>query len=147
MEKTRFGISAAIVAAAICLLGHYSGYLITGILVAYVLLAESNAFLRRMAVKVMAVMLLFSLANTVIYLIPNILSLIQSVIYIFDEYAYATEIYNNGFVRFIDFLSSVLSFVKMVVMLVMAVFALLGKEMKIPVLDKYLDKALQKQAV
>lgn len=147
MEKTRFGISAALMAAIVCLLSYYGGYVIAGVMIGYVLLMEQSAFLKRIALKVLAVMLAFSLLNTVIYLIPNILSLIESAIYIFDEFAYGSEIYHNGFVRFMDFLASVLSTAKMVVMLLMGVFALLGKELKLPGLDQLLNKLTEKQAV
>ena len=146
MEKTRFGIPAAVVAAVICLLGQYSGYLITVIAVAYVLLAENSAFLKRMAMKVLAVMLIFSLANTVISLIPDLLSLLQNTIWVFDKHADVYKLYNNGFVRFLSLLTEVLGFVKMLILLVMAIVAPMGKELKIPVLDDCLNKLLEKQA-
>lgn len=145
MEKTKLGIPVTLMAAIVCLLSYYGGYIIAGILVGYVLLMEENVSLKRLAVKVMALLLTFSLLSTVIYLIPNILSLIRSLIYIFDEYAYTEEFYNNGFNRFIEFLSSLLSLLKTVLFLLMSGFAVSGKELKVPVLDKFLDKYLTKQ--
>lgn len=145
MEKTKLGIPVTLMAAIVCLLSYYGGYVIAGVLVGYVLLVEENVSLKRLAVKVLAILLTFSLISTVIYLIPNILSLIQSLIYIFDEYAYSEEFYSNGFNRFIDFVSSALSLLKTVLFLLMSGFALAGKELKVPVLDKFLDKHLAKQ--
>lgn len=142
MEKTKLGIPVTLMAAIVCLLSYYGGYVIAGILVGYVLLAEENVSLKRLAVKVLAILLAFSLINTVLYLIPNILSTIRSLIYIFDEYAYSEEFYNNGFNRFIDFVSSVLGLLKTVLFLLMSWFALVGKELKVPGLDKLLDKYL-----
>lgn len=144
MEKTKIGIPAALMTAIVCLLGYYGGYTVAILAIGYVLLVEENTTLRRMAVKVLAALLAFSLVNTVINLVPSILSLIWSVVYIFDEYAYTEDFYNNWFNRFIEFLSSAVSMVKMVLFLGMGGMALFGKELKIPVLDKFLDKHLNK---
>lgn len=142
MEKTKLGIPVTLMAAIVCLLSYYGGYIIAGIAVGYVLLVEENISLKRLAVKVLAILLAFSLISTLIYLIPNILSTVRSLVYIFDEYAYSDEYYNSGFSRFIDFLSSVLSLLKTVLFLLMSWFALKGKELKVPGLDKLLDKYL-----
>lgn len=147
MEKSKLGIPVALMAAIICLLSYYGGYVIAGIVTGFVLLKEENLTLKRLAVKVITLLLAFSLINTVIYLIPNILSLVRSLIYVFDEYAYSDNYFGNGgFSRFIDFLSSALSMVKMVLFLLLTVFAVMGKELKIPGLDNLLNKFLEKQA-
>ena len=145
MEKTKLGIPVTLMAAIVCLLSYYGGYVIAGIVVGYVLLVEENVSLKRLAVKVITLLLAFSLLSTVIYLIPNIISMGRSLVYVFDEYAYSDSFYNNGFNRFIEFLSSVLSLLKTVLFLLMGGFAVAGKELKIPVLDKLLDKHLAKQ--
>lgn len=145
MEKTKLGIPAALLAAIVCLLGYYGGYVIAAIAVGYVLLVEESASLKRVAAKVLVLLLAFSLLGTVINLIPNIISLVRSLIYVFDEYAYADDYYNNWFYRLIEFLSSAISMVKMVLFLLMGGLSLFGKELKIPGLDKFLDKHLSKQ--
>ena len=135
MEKTKLGIPVALLAVLLCLLGFYGGYVITGILVGYILLKEENLSLKRLAVKVLALMLAFSLANTVIYLIPNIISIFESFIYLFTE-----EYFENGYYRIFEILSSILSLAKTVLFVLLTFFALIGKEFKLPVLDKLLDK-------
>ncbi len=145
MEKTKLGVPATLMAAVLCLLGCYSGYLLTFIVAGYVLLKEENAFLKRMAVKVVTVLLTFSLLSTAIHFIPNILSLARSLVYVFDEYVYSEEFYNNFFNRFIDFLSQLLNLADTILLLAMAYFCAIGKELKIPVLDKFLDKHLTAQ--
>ena len=147
MEKTKLGIPVALMAAMVCLLGYYGGYVVAAIVVGYVLLAEENALLRRLAAKVLAMLLAFSLINTAIYLIPNILSLFRTLIYVFNEYAFSEDYYNNWYNRLVDFVSSALSLLKTVLFLLMGGMSLFGKELKIPVLDEFLDKYLNKQEV
>ena len=142
MEKTKLGVTASLMAAMMCFLCYYGGYVATALVVGYVLLVEESDFLKRFALKVLALLLTFSLINTVIYLIPNILSLVQSIVMIFDEYGYIEELHSNGFTRFLDFLSSTFGMAKLVIFLLMGVMALLGKEFKIPGFDKLLEKYL-----
>ena len=145
MEKTKLGIPAALMAAIICLLSYYGGYVIAGVMVGYVLLVEESESLKKLALKVLAILLTFSVINTVLYLIPNVMSTIRSLIYVFDEYAYSEEFFGNGISRFVDFLSNLLSLVKTVLFLLLGYFSLTGKEFKIPVLDGLFDKLLNKQ--
>lgn len=147
MEKTKLGIPAALMAAIICLLSYYGGYVIAGVMVGYVLLVEESESLKKLALKVLAILLTFSVINTVLYLIPNVMSTIRSLIYVFDEYAYSEEFFGNGISRFVDFLSNLLSLVKTVLFLLLGYFSLTGKEFKIPVLDDLFDKLLNKQEV
>ena len=142
MEKTKLGISAAVMAAIVWLLGYYGGYTVAVIAIGYVLLAEESAFLKRTAVKVLAFMLAFSLLNTVIYLIPNMLSMVRSLIGIFSLSAYNEMFYNNWINRSAEFGASVLNILKMVVFLLMGIYSLFGKELKIPGLEQVLDKYL-----
>lgn len=142
MEKTKLGISTALLAAILWLLGYYGGYVITVIAIGYVLLAEESASLKRTAGTVLVFMLAFSLAGTALNLIPNLLSWVQSIVSIFSKYGYIEALHNNFFTRFLDFISTSLSLVKMVVFLLMGFMSLLGKKVKIPALDKVLDKCL-----
>ena len=146
MEKTKIGISVALMSAIVCLLGYYGGYTVAVLVLGYVLLVEQSAALKRLAVKVLAVMLAFSLLNTLVGLIPDIVSLFRSLIYIFDEYFFV-ENYDNWLDRLFNFLYSVIALVKMVVFLLMGIHALAGKEVKVPVLDKALNKLFNEQEV
>ena len=61
MEKTRIGIPAPFIAAAIYLSALFSGYLLTGLLVGYVLLCEKDRSLKIHAACAFCLLLLFSL--------------------------------------------------------------------------------------
>ena len=52
MEKSKLGIPVTLVAAAAWLFGLYNGYLLTAILVGYVLLAEESVWLKKTCLKV-----------------------------------------------------------------------------------------------
>lgn len=84
MQKTRLGIKVGMLGAAIFFGGLFSGYLVAIILAGYVLLFEENAWLRRSAVKAVALMFFFSLLTAVISLIPDAIDFINSVVYIFN---------------------------------------------------------------
>ncbi len=137
MEKTKLHLSAALVAAAAWLLGLYAGYLLTGILVGYVLLAEECQWLKKNCLRVLIAMLVFSAASTVLSLLPNLLELLYSFLRIFDVHIYLEFVHH-----IFNLLSSVLSLLKSVLFLLMAIAAAWNKDIKIPVLDKFLDKAL-----
>ena len=71
MQKTRLGISVGMLGAAIYLTGLFSGYLAALLLTGYVLLFEENEWLKKSAVKAVALMMLFSFITVLINLIPN----------------------------------------------------------------------------
>ncbi len=147
MEKTKLGIPVVLMSVIVCLLGYYGGYTVVALMVGYVLLAEESESLKRLAVKVLAILLAFSLANTAVSLLPNLLELFRAFVNIFDAYALSEAFYNNWLYRFTNFISTVLSLLKMLVFIWMACKTLDGKEAKIPVLDKFLDKYFCKQEV
>ena len=85
MQKTRLGISAGLLGAAIYFVGLFSGYLVAVVLTGYVLLFEENSWLRKSAVKAVSVMALFSLLITVLNLVPNAISFINDFTSIFGS--------------------------------------------------------------
>ncbi len=143
MKKTMLGIPASLLAALVCLLGYYGGYVVAALIVGYVLLMEENTFVKRMACKVMALLLAFSMVSTAIYLLPNMLTMIHSLIRVFAPNVYVEELYSNFLTRLAEFLSSVLSLGKTVLFLLMGLMAFFDKELKIPVLDKMMDRYMK----
>ncbi len=135
MQKTKLGISAALMVALTYFLGLYGGYVITGILVGYILLKEEDLDLKKQAVRVLSLMVLFSLAGTAINLIPNILSLFTNLLEIVKVYFYF-----SFFHEVFNFLGSVLSLLKTVVFVALGLCAVFRKDVKIPVVDPLIDK-------
>ena len=77
---TRLGISVELLGAAIYFMGLFSGYMVAVLLTGYVLLFEENEWLKKGAVKAVALMTFFSLLTAVINLIPNMISFINSIV-------------------------------------------------------------------
>lgn len=74
MQKTKLGISVGLLGAAIYFMGLFSGYLVAVLLTGYVLLFEENKWLKKTAVKAVALMVCFSFILVCINLISNTLS-------------------------------------------------------------------------
>lgn len=137
MEKTKLGIPVTVLAAAAWLLGLYSGYLLTGILLGYVLLMEESAWLKKQCVKVLLALLTFSVISTALGLIPDLLHILYSFLEIFDVHFYL------GFVHdVLNFLGQIVSLVKVLLFLGLGIAALLNKQIKLPAVDKLIDKYL-----
>lgn len=135
MQKTKLGISVALMMALTYFLGLYGGYVITGILVGYILLKEEDSGLKKQAVRVLSLMVLFSLAGTAINLIPSFLNIISSLLEIVNVYFYF-----SFFHRVFDVLGSVLSLIKTVAFVALGLCAVFGKDVKLPVVDPLIDK-------
>ena len=63
MQKSNFGVSVGVVGAAMYLLSLFGGYMAALLLIGYVLLFESNTWLKRTAVKVAVITFIFSVAS------------------------------------------------------------------------------------
>lgn len=133
--KTKLGISVPVLAGVAYLLGWFSGYLVLALLVGYVLLCETDEWLKKTVVRALAVSLIFSLAGAVIDLIPDAMSVIDALVGIFQK---------NFNIRFIsaiiNFFNVVLYVVEKVAMLGLAVMAFAGKNVKIPFIDDIIEK-------
>ena len=135
MEKTKLNLPVAIVAAAAWLLGLYGGYVITGILIGYVLLKEDSQWLKKNCLRVLILMLTFSVGLTVINLLPSLLELLYSFLRIFK-----VSIYLNFIQEIFNLVSTVVSLVKTVLFILLGIAAALNKDFKIPVLDPFIEK-------
>lgn len=135
MQKTKLGISVTLMAAALYFLGLYGGYVITGVLVGYILLKEEDTGLKKEAVRVLLLMLLFSLVGTALNLVPNILSIFSGLLEIINVHYYFS-FFHNVFGVF----SSVLSLLKTVAFVALGLAAVFGKSVKLPVIDPLIEK-------
>ena len=87
MEKTKLGISVGLMAA----ITFFSGLFIRGelsilliLLAGYCLLAEENVWLKKCAVKAVALMVIFAVVTTVVGLIPEAFNFIDGIFMIFN---------------------------------------------------------------
>ena len=133
--KTKLGISVAMLAAGTYLLGLFSGYLALLLITGYVLICESDEWLKKAVVKALAVTVAFSLISAVIGLIPNAISLVDSLFSIFGGH------FSILFIsRIISFINTVLNVFQKLLMLAFAFLALDGKTIKLPVIDDFIEK-------
>lgn len=135
MQKTKLGISVGLLGAALYFLGLFSGYLATILVVGYVLLCESDEWLKKSAVKAVAVLVLFSLASAVIGLIPNAISFVDSVFSVFggDFHIYFVT-------NIINVITTALNIIEKLLLLILGFFAFKKETVKLPVIDDFIDK-------
>lgn len=136
MLKTKFGLPANIVAAVMYLVALFGGgYLAPLVLAGYILLNEELNFVRRAAVKSIALMLAVSLIQFVISLIPDFVNLIQEMLWIFDEGFDASVLE-----RIEIFFGHMVNIAKNAFFVLLAVMALFNKSIDIKPLNKLADK-------
>lgn len=61
MEKTKLGLSTAVMGALVCLMGIFGGYTAVILLTGYILICEKNRWLRTFSVSILLYCLAFSL--------------------------------------------------------------------------------------
>lgn len=133
--KTKLGISVAVLAALTYLLGLFSGYVALVVVVGYILLCETDEFLRKSAVKAILIMITFSLASAVLGLIPNGINILDNLFNIFGGSFHIYFVTN-----IISFITSILSLIQKLLLLVLAFMAWTEKNCRIPGLDDLVDK-------
>lgn len=84
MQKTKLGVSVAVLGAAMYFTGLFSGYIVAVVLAGYILLMEENEWLKKTAVKAVALMIAFSLLSTLLGLIPGVINFIDSIFIILN---------------------------------------------------------------
>jgi len=133
--KTKLGISVGLMGAALYLGSYYGGYVVMALMVGYVLLCEENQWLKTAAVKATLIVVAFSLLNTVIGLLPELLNLIDSLFRVFRGNLYVPFIENAS-----NLFYNVLNLLKKVLMIGLAVLALINGDQKSDPLDKLVQK-------
>ena len=76
MNRTKLGISAAAFVALTYLVAYFSGYLAIVVAVGFVFVFEKNEWLKKNVLKALVLLVCFSIANLVLYLIPDFLDVI-----------------------------------------------------------------------
>ncbi|MBR2407748.1 MAG: hypothetical protein IKB07_02210 [Lachnospiraceae bacterium] len=135
MEKSKLGISVSLFGALTFMSGYF-GISVLVLVAGYILLREENASLRKNAVGTIVLYLAFAALSLCIGLLSNVISLFNFSNWMY-EYAYTFyDIWNS----FISCLNTLVNIAEKVIFGLLALFALLGKEVKIPVIDKFLEK-------
>lgn len=138
MQKTKMGISVGVLGSAIYFLGLFSGYTVILLLVGYVLLFESNEWLRKSAVKAVMVMLFASIAMAVLNFIPEAVDFIDSLAGMFGGYVSASIL-----LKIVNMLAGIVEMVENVLLLVLGIKAVNQGTVNIPVLDKLIARHMR----
>lgn len=140
MQKSKLGISVALVGAALYFSGLFSGYLAVIILAGYVLLMEENVWLKKAAVKSVALLMFFSIILAVIGLIPSLIGFIDDILNIFGGSFHISFLTN-----IINMLRSGINLIQIVLFLILGLKALNQGTIPVPVIDKMVDKCFEQQ--
>jgi len=134
MQKTKLGISVGLLGAAIYFMGLFTGYLIPVLLTAYVLFFEEDEWLKKSAVKAVALMVIFSLLTAIISLVPDVMSFINNLVSAFGGYFYI------GFISgLVNAVISAIDIIETVVFIGLGLKALKQETMAVPVVDAVID--------
>lgn len=135
MQKTKLGISVGLMGAAVYFTSLFSGYLVPVLLTGYVLLFEENEWLKKSAVKAVALMAFFSLLTVGINLIPNLMSFINSIVSMFGGNFYI------GFLdNLIDAIVTAISIIEKLLFIGLGLTALNQGNISVPVVDNLINK-------
>lgn len=133
--KTRLGISVGLMGAAIYLMVLFGGYIPAILLTGYVLLFESNEWLKKSAVKAIAVGLFFSILSMLVGFVPNIFSLIDNICGMFGGYFRIAFI--DGLMSFI---SGALKILEKLLLLLLAFVALHQGNISFGFVDRLIEE-------
>ena len=136
MQKTKLGLSVGLLGGIIYFASAFGGgYLVALLLCGYVLLVEDNPWLRKTSVKAVLLLNLFSLISFVLSLIPDIWQTITNLLMAFNKYPSSTFISGIS-----STISSAITIVKSVLFVILGLKSLNQGVIKLPVIDKIIDK-------
>ena len=117
----------------------FGGYIAITLLAGYVLLMESNEWLKKTAVKAVATLACFSFLSLLIGLIPVAVEVVTSVFIVFFNF-FGKSIYPSVINTIFSVISQIISFLKDLVFAALIYKALNQGTVKLPVIDKLIDK-------
>lgn len=135
MQKTRLGISVGLLGAAIYFTGLFSGYLVPVIFTGYVLLFEENEWLKKNAVKAIALMAFFSLLAVAFNLVPNVITLIGNI-----AAAFGRNFGINMLTRIISAIIGAIDIIEKILFVALGLKALNQGSISVPIVDKLINK-------
>lgn len=140
MQKSKLGVSVALIGAALYFTGLFSGYVAIIVLAGYVLLMEENVWLKKTAVKSVALLMLFSLVLSVLGLIPGLINFIDDIFNIFGG-----NFHISFLTGIINMLRSGINLIETVLFLILGLKALNQGTVRVPLIDRVVDKCFESQ--
>lgn len=138
MQKTKLGITVGLLGAITYFAGLFSGILAMAIIAGYVLINEENEWLKKAVVKAIVLSLVFSVASTVIGLIPNAISTVNSVLGLINF-----DITIPFISELVSCVQTIIGFVERILFLVLGLKALNQGTISVPVVDDIVNKNME----
>ncbi len=135
MQKTKLGVSVGLLGAAVYFSAAFGGYVAMFLVAGYVLLFEENEWLKKAAVKAVALMIAVGVLNTAIGLIPDVLNWLYSFLTVFNVYISVSTVST-----IFDSIIGAISIIRTVFFLILGVKALNQGTVNVPVVDKLINK-------
>ena len=137
--KSKLGISLGLLGALACFAACFGSYIAVLLVAGYVLLFEESEWLKKTAVKAVALMVCVDVLTAVLNLVPDLLGWVQQWVVLFDgEFTY------TAVRRIFSILTTAVSICQTVLFLFMGVKALNQGTVRIPVVDKLIDRHFDK---
>ncbi len=133
--KTKLGISVGLMGALLYFAALLGGWTPLLLIAGYVLICESDTWLRKTAVTAVLLMLVFYLVSILVNIFPNLLGLLDDLLRIFNK-SVSLPVLN----RIVNFLSSFINLAEKVVFILLGALALEQKGIKLGFVDKFIDK-------
>ena len=135
MQKTKLGISVGLLAAAVFFACLFGGFTVTVIMAGYILLFEENEWLKKSAVKGVALMFGISILSTLIHFIPDAIDFVDDIFNLFESY-FTIEIISKIIYIFDD----IIFIAEKVLFILLGFKALKQGTINIPVIDPLINK-------
>lgn len=133
--KTKLGISVGLLGAAIYFAAFFGGYTAVILLAGYALLFEENEWLKKTAVKAVALMISISFLVTLIGLVPDLLYWISTLVSVFKG------TFNYGAVSsVINVITGAIDIIRTCLFLILGAKALNQGTVTVPFVDKLINK-------
>ncbi len=133
--KTKLGISVGLLGASAYFMAMFGNYVALIVMAGYVLLSESNEWLRRTAVKALILALTIDVLCALINLLPDTFNLISSMLRVFGGSMYVEKIFEIA-----DFLVKLVGYAGKILLLVLGFSSLKQGYIRIPVVDSILER-------
>ncbi len=144
MEKTKFGVSAALI-SMLCYFTGYFNFTACIILLVAVCVWSDSIVAKKNAAQAAVLSAIFSLILVVLNRLSGFyMSAISTVCTNWFDWYEAYDILNNFDVM--GMLSGLVGFVELVVMFILVIMSIKGKNIKIPVVSKLVDKHMGNEA-
>lgn len=135
MGKTKLGVSVELLAAAVFFVALFGGYTPVLLVAGYILLVEENAWLKKAAIKSVALLTAISLITYVIGLVPDVFDWLSSFLRLIG-----LNISFSIISSIVYLFTSAIAIVKILFFVLSGVKALKGETVAISSLDAMLDK-------